>query len=87
MGRFNDTLVQAGVLLAADGLHPSAKGARLRFGPQSSSWQPSPPVQKGMGPPEYKPVWPVCQMSTRAPAIGRHIASTTRNTRRIGKPG
>jgi hypothetical protein len=33
MGRFNDTLVNAGVLLAADGLHPSAKGAHLHFGP------------------------------------------------------
>src|SRR3954469_4673981 len=31
MGRFNEELVQAGVLLAAEGLHPSSKGARVRF--------------------------------------------------------
>ena len=31
MGRFNEELVNAGVMLAADGLQPSAKGARVRF--------------------------------------------------------
>ncbi len=31
MGRFNEELVNAGVLLAADGLHPSSKGKRVRF--------------------------------------------------------
>lgn len=31
MGRFNEELVKAGVLLAAEGLHPSSKGARVRF--------------------------------------------------------
>ena len=31
MGRFNDELVKAGVLLAAEGLKPSAHGARVRF--------------------------------------------------------
>jgi len=31
MGKFNEELVKAGVLLAGEGLHPSAKGARLRF--------------------------------------------------------
>jgi hypothetical protein len=31
MGKFNDELVEAGVLLAADGLHPSSKGKRVRF--------------------------------------------------------
>jgi hypothetical protein len=31
MGRFNDELVKAGVMLAGEGLHPSAKGARVRF--------------------------------------------------------
>jgi hypothetical protein len=30
MGRFNEQLVQAGVLLAADGLHPPTQGARVR---------------------------------------------------------
>lgn len=31
MGRYNEELVNAGVLLAAEGLHPSSKGARVRF--------------------------------------------------------
>lgn len=31
MGRFNEELVKAGVMLAAEGLHDSSKGARLRF--------------------------------------------------------
>ncbi len=31
MGKFNEELVQAGVMLAGEGLHPSSKGARLRL--------------------------------------------------------
>jgi hypothetical protein len=31
MGAFNEELVQAGVMLAGEGLHPSAKGARVLF--------------------------------------------------------
>ena len=31
MGRFNEDLVKAGVMLAGDGLQPSSKGARVRF--------------------------------------------------------
>ena len=31
MGRFNEELSKAGVLLAGEGLHPSSKGARIRF--------------------------------------------------------
>ena len=31
MGRFNEELVKAGVMLAAEGLQPSSKGARVRF--------------------------------------------------------
>jgi hypothetical protein len=31
MGQFNEELAKAGVLLAADGLHPSSKGKRIRF--------------------------------------------------------
>jgi hypothetical protein len=30
MGKFNEELVKAGVLLAGEGLHPSAKGVRVR---------------------------------------------------------
>jgi hypothetical protein len=31
MGKFNEELVKAGVLLAADGLQPSSRGKRVRF--------------------------------------------------------
>jgi hypothetical protein len=31
MGRFNEELVKAGVMQAGEGLHPSAKGVRVRF--------------------------------------------------------
>ncbi|MGH8279867.1 MAG: YciI family protein [Gammaproteobacteria bacterium] len=31
MGKFNEELVKAGVLLAMDGLHPSSRGKRVRF--------------------------------------------------------
>jgi hypothetical protein len=31
MGKYNEELVKAGVMLAGEGLHPSSKGARLRF--------------------------------------------------------
>jgi hypothetical protein len=31
MTRYNEELAQAGVMLAGEGLHPSAKGARVRF--------------------------------------------------------
>ena len=32
MMKFNEELTKAGALIALDGLHPSAKGARVRFG-------------------------------------------------------
>ena len=31
MGKYNEELVRAGIMLAGEGLHPSAKGARVRF--------------------------------------------------------
>ncbi len=31
MGAYNDELVKAGIMLAGEGLHPSSKGARVRF--------------------------------------------------------
>ncbi len=31
MGKYNEELAKAGILLAGDGLHPSSKGARVRF--------------------------------------------------------
>ena len=31
MGNFNDELIKAGVMVAGEGLHPSSKGARVKF--------------------------------------------------------
>src|ERR1700748_2005135 len=31
MGKFNEELIKAGIVLAMDGLHPSSKGARVKF--------------------------------------------------------
>ena len=31
MGKFNEELIKAGVMLAAEGLHPSSKGVRVKF--------------------------------------------------------
>jgi hypothetical protein len=31
MGKFNEELVKAGVMLAGDGLHPTSKGVRVKF--------------------------------------------------------
>ncbi|MET1531706.1 YciI family protein [Burkholderia sola] len=35
MGQFNEALVKAGILLAADGLHPSSRGKRVHFSGKS----------------------------------------------------
>jgi hypothetical protein len=32
MGKYNEELVKAGVMLAGEGLHPSSKGARIKIG-------------------------------------------------------
>src|SRR5262245_2945781 len=31
MGRFNEELVRAGVMLAGEGLHPTSRGAKVKF--------------------------------------------------------
>ena len=31
MGAYNEELIKAGIMLAGEGLHPSSKGARVRF--------------------------------------------------------
>ena len=31
MGRYNEELVKAGIMLAGEGLHPSSRGVRMRF--------------------------------------------------------
>jgi hypothetical protein len=35
MGKYNEELVKAGIVLAMDGLHPSSKGARVKFSGKS----------------------------------------------------
>ena len=37
MGKFNEELVKAGIMLAAEGLQPSSKGARVKFSGRSRS--------------------------------------------------
>src|SRR5262245_548971 len=37
MGKFNEELAKAGVMLAGEGLHPSSKGARVRFGGRTTT--------------------------------------------------
>jgi hypothetical protein len=37
MGRYNEELVKAGIMLAGEGLHPSSKGARVRFSGEKRS--------------------------------------------------
>jgi hypothetical protein len=37
MGAFNEELVKAGIMLAGEGLHPSSKGARVRFDKDGNS--------------------------------------------------
>jgi hypothetical protein len=37
MGNYNEELVKAGVMLAGEGLHPSSKGARVRFTGKNAS--------------------------------------------------
>jgi hypothetical protein len=37
MGKYNEELVKAGVMLAGEGLHPSSKGKRVRFAGPSRS--------------------------------------------------
>src|SRR5689334_18132886 len=35
MGKYNEELVKAGVMLAGEGLHPSSRGKRVRFAGES----------------------------------------------------
>jgi len=42
MGRFNEELVNAGAMLAGEGLHASAKGARVRFSGRKPTVVPGP---------------------------------------------
>jgi hypothetical protein len=42
MGKFNEELVKAGVMQAGEGLHPSSKGARLKYGGGPAAVSPGP---------------------------------------------
>jgi hypothetical protein len=35
MGKFNEEMIKAGVMLSGDGLQPSSKGARIRYSPNA----------------------------------------------------
>ena len=47
MGKFNDELIQAGAMQAGGGLHPSSKGARVRFSQGQVSVTEGPFAQTG----------------------------------------
>ena len=42
MGKFNEEMVKAGVLLAGEGLHPSSKGARIKYSGRERTVTPGP---------------------------------------------
>lgn len=42
MGRYNEELVKAGVMKAGEGLHPTSKGARVKFSGSDRTVQPGP---------------------------------------------
>ena len=59
MGKYNEELVEAGILLSGEGLQPSSKGARVRFSGSTSrivSWaSPEPSVTGAVG--GASPLW------------------------------
>ena len=42
MGKFNEEMVKAGVMLAGEGLHPSSKGARVKYSGRERTVTPGP---------------------------------------------
>jgi hypothetical protein len=42
MGQFNEEMVKAGVMLAGEGLHPSSKGARIKYSGKERTVTPGP---------------------------------------------
>jgi hypothetical protein len=42
MGKFNEQMVKAGVMLAGEGLHPSSKGARIKYSGKERTVTPGP---------------------------------------------
>jgi hypothetical protein len=47
MGKFNEEMMKAGVLLAGEGLHPSSKGARIAYSGQKRTVTDGPFAQTG----------------------------------------
>ena len=47
MGRFNEEMMKAGVMLAGEGLHPSSKGARIAYSGQKRTVTEGPFAQTG----------------------------------------
>ena len=47
MGQFNEEMMQAGVLLAGEGLHPSSRGARIAYSGQQRTVTDGPFAQTG----------------------------------------
>lgn len=42
MGKFNEEMVKAGVMLAGEGLHPTSKGARIKYSGKERAVRPGP---------------------------------------------
>lgn len=42
MGKFNEEMVKAGVMLAGEGLHPTSKGARIKYSSKERAVTPGP---------------------------------------------
>jgi hypothetical protein len=42
MGKFNEEMVKAGVMLAGEGLHPTSKGARIKYSGKQTAVAPGP---------------------------------------------
>ena len=45
MGKYNEELVKAGIMLAGEGLQPSSKGARVQFAAPSARWSTAPSLK------------------------------------------
>jgi hypothetical protein len=69
MGKYNETLVKAGVLLAAEGLHPSAKGVRVKFSGGKQAVTDGPFTGTGGGAGELLAGFWLIQVSSKAEAI------------------
>ena len=67
MGKFNEELVKAGVLLAAEGLRPSAKGKRVQFSATTAS----------LSAPDARPSCMALMSRFCTPLVRRSTASAT----------